>query len=50
LATYAREYQIKQRDSFIDRNSNIVRNVALIEDVLLVAAGATGVEIGGDRI
>jgi len=58
LATYAREYLLKQRGSLIDmsrvmqkgENSNIVGNVALIEDVLLVAAGATGVDIGGDRI
>jgi len=57
LATYAREYLVKQRGSLIDRSrvlsgksSNIVGNVALIEDVLLVAGGATGVDIGGDRI
>lgn len=57
MATYTREYQLKQPSRFFDRtslesgaSSNIMGNAALIEDVLLVAAGATGVDIGGDRI
>ncbi|CAJ1979198.1 unnamed protein product [Sphenostylis stenocarpa] len=54
MATYAREYQLKQGGSLVDwgrrESSNIVGNVALIEDVLRVAAGTTGVDIGGDRI
>ncbi|RZB74939.1 putative phospholipid:diacylglycerol acyltransferase 2 isoform X2 [Glycine soja] len=56
-ATYTIEYQLKQPGGLIDRrglengaSSNIMGNAALIEDVLLVAAGATGVDIGGDRI
>jgi phospholipid:diacylglycerol acyltransferase len=32
------------------RVNNIMENVALIEDVLRVAAGATGANIGGDKI
>ena len=56
MATYTREYQLKQPGGLIDRrglengaSSNIMGNAALIEDVLLVAAGATGVDIRGDR-
>ncbi|TKY67127.1 putative phospholipid:diacylglycerol acyltransferase 2 [Spatholobus suberectus] len=57
MATYTREYQLKQPGSLIDRrglergpSSNIMGNAAFIEDVLRVAAGATGVYIGGDTI
>ncbi|MCH90210.1 phosphatidylcholine-sterol acyltransferase, partial [Trifolium medium] len=58
MATYIREYQQKQRGSVLEvrglesgaRVNNIMVNVALIEDVLRVAAGATGANIGGDRI
>ncbi|XP_020215180.1 putative phospholipid:diacylglycerol acyltransferase 2 isoform X1 [Cajanus cajan] len=56
MATYTREYPLKQPGSLVDRSletgasSNIMLNVALIEDVLLVAAGATGEDIGGDLI
>ncbi|KAL2328520.1 hypothetical protein Fmac_021947 [Flemingia macrophylla] len=57
IATYTREYQLKQPGTLVDRrslesgaSSNIMGNVALIEDVLLVAGGATGVDIGGDSI
>jgi phospholipid:diacylglycerol acyltransferase len=58
MATYIREYQPKQRGSVLEvrglesgaRVNNIMENVALIEDILRVAAGATGANIGGDRI
>ncbi|XP_027348469.1 putative phospholipid:diacylglycerol acyltransferase 2 [Abrus precatorius] len=57
MATYIREYKHKQPSSLLDgkglesgASSNIMGNVALIEDVLRVAAGATGADIGGDRI
>lgn len=62
MATYIREYQQKQRGSVRGsvlegrslesgaRANNILGSVALIEDVLRVASGATGVTIGGDRI
>jgi phospholipid:diacylglycerol acyltransferase len=58
MATYIREYQPKQRGSVLEvrglesgaRVNNIMENVALIEDVLRVAAGATGANIGGDKI
>ncbi|CAJ2654582.1 unnamed protein product [Trifolium pratense] len=58
MATYIREYQQKQRGSVLEvrglesgaRVNNIMGNVALIEDILRVAAGATGANIGGDRI
>ncbi|KAM7276059.1 hypothetical protein ACFE04_017925 [Oxalis oulophora] len=57
IATYTREYQHKAPASFFEgrglesgRHVDIMGNVALIEDVLRVAAGATGTEMGGDRI
>lgn len=58
IATYIREYRQKQRSSVLEgrglerrsRVSNIIGNAAMIEDVLRVAAGATGSNIGGDRI
>jgi len=58
MATYIREYQQKQRGSVLEGRSlesgacanNILGSVALIEDVLRVASGATGVTIGSDRI
>lgn len=58
MATYIREYQHKQPGSFREGRglesgasaSNIMGNFALVEDVLRVAAGASGADIGGDRI
>lgn len=57
MATYIREYQHKQPGSLLEwkgidsgAGANIMGNIALIEDVLRVAAGATGGDIGGDRI
>lgn len=56
-ATYIREYQHKPPASLLEGRGlesgahvDIMGNVALIEDVLRVAAGASGSEIGGDRI
>jgi phospholipid:diacylglycerol acyltransferase len=56
-ATYIREYNHKAPASFLEGRGaesgahvDIMGNVALIEDVLKVAAGAAGGEIGGDRI
>ncbi|KAL3718224.1 hypothetical protein ACJRO7_003370 [Eucalyptus globulus] len=55
--TYVREYQhrppaslLEGRGSASGAHVDIMGNVAFIEDVLRVAAGATGEEIGGDRI
>ncbi|KAJ0657245.1 putative transferase [Helianthus annuus] len=55
--TYIREYQHKAPSSLLEGRGlesgghvDIMGNVALIEDVLRVAAGASGEEIGGDRI
>lgn len=58
MATYIREYQLRQRSSVLEgrglesrsRVNNIIGNTALIQDVLRVAAGAAGANIGGDRI
>ncbi|KAJ1408428.1 Lecithin:cholesterol/phospholipid:diacylglycerol acyltransferase [Sesbania bispinosa] len=57
MAAYVREYQHKQPGSILKGRGlesgarvNIMGNVSLIEDVLRVAAGATGADIGGDRI
>lgn len=56
-ATYIREYRHKPPASLLEGRGlesgahvDIMGNVGLIEDVLRVAAGATGAEIGGDRI
>ncbi|PIA43442.1 hypothetical protein AQUCO_01900083v1 [Aquilegia coerulea] len=55
--TYVREYQHKPPANFFEGRGvqsgahvDIMGNVALIEDVMRVAAGATGVELGGDKI
>lgn len=55
--TYVREYKHKAPASLFEGRGDesgahvdIMGNVALIEDVLRVAAGAAGMEIGGDRI
>ncbi|XP_015873505.3 putative phospholipid:diacylglycerol acyltransferase 2 [Ziziphus jujuba] len=57
IATYIREYRHKPPASLLEGRGlesgahvDIMGNVALIEDVLLVAAGATGAEIGSDKI
>ncbi|KAA8544179.1 hypothetical protein F0562_022185 [Nyssa sinensis] len=57
IATYIREHQHKPPASLLEGRGlesgahvDILGNVALIEDVLRVAAGATGAELGGDRI
>lgn len=56
IPTYIREYKHKTPAFFEGRglesgaHVDIMGNVALIEDVMRVAAGATGMEIGGDKI
>ncbi|XP_021889773.1 putative phospholipid:diacylglycerol acyltransferase 2 isoform X2 [Carica papaya] len=57
ISTYVREYRHKPPASLFEGRGvesgahvDIMGNVALIEDVLKVAAGAIGNEIGGDRI
>ncbi|KAL3597635.1 hypothetical protein D5086_009272 [Populus alba] len=57
IATYIREYRHKPPASLLEGRGlesgahvDILGNFALIEDVLRVAAGATGAEIGGDRV
>ncbi|XP_022885454.1 putative phospholipid:diacylglycerol acyltransferase 2 isoform X1 [Olea europaea var. sylvestris] len=57
MSTYIREYKHKApanllegRGSESGAHVDILGNVALIEDVLRVAAGASGSELGGDRI
>ncbi|KAK1383077.1 Phosphatidylcholine-sterol acyltransferase [Heracleum sosnowskyi] len=56
-ATYVREYRHKPPASVFEGRGqessghvDIMGNVALIEDILRVAAGATGPELGGDEI
>lgn len=55
--TYIREYRHKPPASLLEGRGlesgghvDIMGNIALIEDVLRVAAGASAVEIGGERI
>lgn len=57
MATYIREYKHKAPASLLEGRGtesgahvDIMGNVALIEDVLRVAAGSTGEEIGGEKI
>ncbi|PPR89413.1 hypothetical protein GOBAR_AA31272 [Gossypium barbadense] len=52
INTYVREYQSKPLTSGIKSTAHvdIMGNIALIEDILRVAAGATGEEIGGNKI
>lgn len=57
IATYVREYRHKRPASLLEGRGiesgahvDIMGNFALIEDVMRVAAGATGLDIGGDRI
>ncbi|KAK8543417.1 hypothetical protein V6N12_015966 [Hibiscus sabdariffa] len=53
IATYIREYRNKPPASLLERRGahvDVMGNVALIEDILRIAAGATGEEIGGDKI
>lgn len=56
-ATYIREYRHKPPASLLEGRGlesgahvDIMGNVALIEDILRVAAGASAAEIGGDQI
>lgn len=57
MDTYIREYQHSLTGSLLEgrglesgARTNIMGNVALIEDILRVAAGATSADIGGDKI
>lgn len=57
ISTYVREYRHKPPSSLLEGRGlqsgghvDIMGNVALIEDVMRVAAGATGAELGGDEI
>ncbi|XVF69067.1 hypothetical protein PTKIN_Ptkin11bG0051000 [Pterospermum kingtungense] len=57
IATYTREYRHKPPASLLEGKGidsgahvDIMGNVALIEDIVRVLAGASGEEIGGDRI
>ncbi|KAL7154000.1 hypothetical protein ABFS83_04G206000 [Erythranthe nasuta] len=57
ISSYVREYKHKAPLNFLEGRGlesgghvDIMGNVALIEDVLRVVAGASGSEIGGDRI
>ncbi|KAA8550250.1 hypothetical protein F0562_001934 [Nyssa sinensis] len=57
IATYIREYRHKPPANLLEGRGvesgahvDIMGNAALIEDILRVAAGATGAELGGDRI
>ncbi|XWS28639.1 hypothetical protein CRYUN_Cryun25bG0088300 [Craigia yunnanensis] len=56
IATYIREYQQKPPASLLEgrdiesgANVDIMGNVALVEDILCIAAGATGMEIGEEE-
>ncbi|CAI0398107.1 unnamed protein product [Linum tenue] len=56
-STYVREYRHKPPASLLEGRGaesgahvDIMGNVGLIEDVMRVAAGATGLGIGGDRV
>lgn len=57
IATYIREFHHKPPSSLLEGRGlesgghvDIMGNVGLIEDVLRIAAGASGAELGGDRI
>ncbi|EPS73844.1 hypothetical protein M569_00907, partial [Genlisea aurea] len=57
IATYVREYKHKAPANLLEGRGtesgghvDIMGNVGLIEEILRVAAGANGEEIGGDRI
>ncbi|KAL6566900.1 putative phospholipid:diacylglycerol acyltransferase 2 [Orobanche minor] len=57
ISTHVREYKHKAPANLLEGRGlasgahvDIMGNVALIEDVLRVAAGASGAEIGGDRV
>lgn len=57
IATYIREYKHKAPANFMEGRGlesgghvDILGNFALVEDVLRLAAGASGAELGGDRI
>ncbi|KZV42615.1 phospholipid:diacylglycerol acyltransferase 2 [Dorcoceras hygrometricum] len=57
ISTYVREYKhqapanlLEGRGITSSTHVDIMGNVALVEDILRVAAGAPGVELGGDKI
>lgn len=57
MSTYIREFNHKPPSSLLEGRGlesgghvDIMGNVGLIEDVLRIAAGASGAELGGDRI
>ncbi|XP_051113394.1 putative phospholipid:diacylglycerol acyltransferase 2 [Andrographis paniculata] len=57
IATYVREYRHKMPANLLEGRGvesgghvDIMGNFGLIEDVLRVAAGASGAELGGDRV
>lgn len=57
ISTYIREYKhqapanlLEGRGLASSAHVDIMGNVALVEDILRVAAGASGVELGGDKI
>ncbi|KFK33912.1 hypothetical protein AALP_AA5G076700 [Arabis alpina] len=57
METFVREYKHKPPGSLLESRGtesgahvDIMGNVGLIEDVLRIAAGASGQEIGGDRV
>ncbi|XP_075519977.1 putative phospholipid:diacylglycerol acyltransferase 2 [Primulina tabacum] len=57
ISTYIREYKhqapanlLEGRGLASSAHADIMGNVALVEDILRVAAGASGVELGGDKI
>lgn len=57
ISTYIREFKHKASASLLEGRGlesgahvDIMGNIALIEDVLRVAAGVSGAELGGDRV
>lgn len=57
METFVREYKHKPPGSLLESRGtqsgahvDIMGNVGLVEDVLRIAAGASGKEIGGDRV
>lgn len=57
METFVREYKHKPPGSLLETRGtesgahvDIIGNVGLIEDVLRIASGASGQEIGGDRV
>ncbi|KAK8479942.1 hypothetical protein V6N13_032772 [Hibiscus sabdariffa] len=50
IRTYIREYRPERRGTLRGAYVDIMRNFALIEDVIRIAAGASGEELGGNRV